>query len=133
MRPSIVVFVVTCLIATSAPLFAQQAKQKDYDAAYQSCAEKSGPINNGVVAGCSEMVSDDVKHEMNALYKVLHDKVMADNQDDVVEFEKAQKAWLTYRNGHCHLAGEYVGGPDEPYCEMKLNIERVSELRELAN
>ncbi|MEA5599286.1 lysozyme inhibitor LprI family protein [Rivularia sp. UHCC 0363] len=51
---------------------------------------------------------------------------------DAQQFEQSQKAWLTYRDTHCKLAGSYVGSQMYSYCPMQLNILRVTELRELA-
>lgn len=122
---------VLLLLLVSAPLRADQSQAKDYQAAYDACLKQAGAINNGVVTGCAEGISSDAKAEINLLYKKLHDQFEAKAADDAVNFDKAQKAWLTYRNAHCELAGKYVGDPEFYVCPMDLNIERVHQLRQL--
>ncbi len=112
--------------------FAATPKRTDYTRMYDQCLRKAGAINNSSVAVCSESVSTATKTEMNALYKHFYDRLSTESAENAVKFESAQKSWLSYRNAHCALAGEYVGSPMYSYCPMQLNIQRVKELRELA-
>jgi uncharacterized protein YecT (DUF1311 family) len=104
----------------------------DYDAMYSQCLKEGGAVNNNTVLACSSDASDAAKKEMGALYKRIHDKFAADSPEDTKLFEQSQRAWLTYRNGHCQLAFKHVGSPMYSFCPMTLNIARVKELRELA-
>lgn len=111
--------------------FANESAVKDYDKIYSQCLDNSGPINNSVVAACSEEASNEAKKELNALYNKFYAKLKSENPEDAEKFELSQKSWLKYRNSHCELAGSYVGSPMYGYCPMQLNIERVMQLREL--
>ena len=68
---------------------------------------------------------------MTRLYRAFYSKLLAENANDAARLERAQKAWLVYRDLHCELAGSYVGSPMYSFCPMQLNIDRVIELREL--
>lgn len=103
-----------------------------YKKIYNDCLQKAGPINNNIVHGCSELVSDTVKKEMNTLYDIIHKNISKRSVDDVKKFENSQKLWLKYRKKHCELMGSYVGSPMYSVCPMTLNKQRVLELRELA-
>jgi uncharacterized protein YecT (DUF1311 family) len=106
--------------------------REDYSRSYQKCLKAMGPIRNASVAGCAESVSDRAKTEINALYRAVHGQYLLFSPDDASKLERAQKAWLAYRNLHCELAGQYIGSPMYYYCPMSMNIQRVSELRALA-
>jgi uncharacterized protein YecT (DUF1311 family) len=82
--------------------------------------------NNTSVLSCSQEVSAQVKGEINALYHKTYARLDEDSPEDAAAFEKAQKAWLKYRNGHCALAGDYVGSPMYEHCPMQSNIARVN-------
>jgi len=103
---------------------------KDYDKIYSDCVAEAGGANNGTVSACAEGVADQTKPEMNRLYQAITAKM--NNPADAAKLEKAQKAWLVYRDNHCELAGSYVGSPMYYFCPMTLNIERVKQLREMA-
>lgn len=103
---------------------------KDYDTIYSDCLTKAGGANNGTVSACAEDVADQTKPEMNRLYQAISAKM--NSPADATKLEKAQKAWLVYRDNHCELAGSYVGSPMYYFCPMTLNIERVKQLREMA-
>lgn len=120
-------------ILLSTQALAEQPKLEDYRAAYGECLKNStdaGPT--GAIEGCTEFVVADTKREMNALYKVIHDRLQSKSPDDAAEFDAAQKSWLAYRTAHCDIAGKYVGSPEFVVCPMDLNIERVHELRHIA-
>jgi uncharacterized protein YecT (DUF1311 family) len=120
------------LLLVSNNALAASAAQVDYDALYSNCLKDNGPINNGTVEACSSNTSDAAKKEMNTLYKKIYRRFFADFPEDAKQFEQTQRAWLTYRNGQCTLAGAHVGSPMYAFCPMTLNIARVKELRELA-
>jgi uncharacterized protein YecT (DUF1311 family) len=103
---------------------------KDYQKLYDDCLKDAGPINNGTVSACAEGVADQTKPEMNRLYQAITAKM--NSPADAAKLEKAQKAWIVYRDNHCELAGSYVGSPMYYFCPMTLNIERVQQLREMA-
>ncbi|MGO4129848.1 lysozyme inhibitor LprI family protein [Inquilinus sp. YAF38] len=103
---------------------------KDYDKIYSDCVAEAGGANNGTVSACAEGVADQTKPEMNRLYQAISAKM--NGPADAAKVEKAQKAWIVYRDNHCELAGSYVGSPMYYFCPMTLNIERVKQLREMA-
>jgi uncharacterized protein YecT (DUF1311 family) len=103
---------------------------KDYDKIYSDCVAEAGGANNGTVGACAEGVADQTKPEMNRLYQAILGKM--NSPADAAKLEKAQKAWIVYRDNHCELAGSYVGSPMYAFCPMTLNIERVKQLREMA-
>jgi uncharacterized protein YecT (DUF1311 family) len=125
------IIVCLLLLACSRTSTAQQ-KQIDYEALYSKCLSDSGGINNGSVDACSSHTSAAAKKEITSLYKTIYDKFFAELPDEALKFEQTQRAWITYRNGQCSLAGSHVGSLMHSYCPMKLNIARVIELRELA-
>ena len=128
-------FIVIFMLFFSMHLYADEAgakaKSKDYQAVYDACVQRAGSIDNEVVAGCSERVSTQENVEMNALYLKMHGRLMGKAPADAARLEKAQKDWLSFRDVHCDLAGKYIGDPQYSYCPMKMNMERVKELREL--
>ncbi|OWJ64296.1 lysozyme inhibitor LprI family protein [Inquilinus limosus] len=103
---------------------------KDYDKIYSNCLAEAGGANNGTVGACAEGVADQTKPEMNRLYQAILGRM--NSPADAAKLEKAQKAWIVYRDNHCELAGSYVGSPMYYFCPMTLNIERVKQLREMA-
>jgi uncharacterized protein YecT (DUF1311 family) len=121
------------MMLMSAPSIAfAWVNQSDYSKSYEVCLRESSPISNGVVSACAENVSSKAKSEINALYASLRRKYLASSPEDSADLEKAQKAWLSYRISHCALVGRHVGSPMIYVCPMTLNIQRVKELRELA-
>lgn len=106
------------------------AAPKDYQKLYDDCIKDAGPINNGTVSACAEDVANQTRPEMNRLYQAINAKM--NGPADAAKLEKAQKAWIVYRDNHCELAGSYVGSPMYYFCPMTLNIERVKQLREMA-
>jgi len=108
------------------------AQPPDYQHAYSDCLERAGGATNGSVDACSSSVSADAKAEMIRLYRSIYRDLATDDPDDAATLDRAQKAWLVYRDLHCNLAGSHVGSPMYAFCPMQLNIRRVDELRELA-
>lgn len=103
----------------------------EYGFMYSKCIDENGAINNHVVAGCSETVSDKAKSEIARRYKSIYARLLSNNPEDAGRFKSSQKAWLQYRNIHCDLAGAYIGSPMHGFCPMNLNSARALELREL--
>ncbi len=114
------------------PALALAASPPDYMAQYDRCLKDAGAVNNGTVEGCSNAVSAAAKREINTLYAKIHAHLVLEFPEDADKLEQTQKAWLTYRNGQCSLAGAHVGSPMYEYCPMLLNIGRAGELREMA-
>jgi uncharacterized protein YecT (DUF1311 family) len=113
---------------------AQAASQTTkLDKIYGHCLEKSGPINNGVVEGCSNMASHEAKKQITLYYNQMYNRLIKEAPEDAKKLEEAQKSWIVYRDKHCALMGSYVGSPMYSYCPMQLNITRADELRELAH
>lgn len=105
----------------------------DHYEIYSTCIDEQAPINNSLVHGCAEFVSESAKKEITLLYRKIYKYISASSIDDALKFEKAQQAWISYRNNHCELSGYYIGSPMYSYCPMMLNISRAIELRELAS
>ncbi len=126
MRPNVV-----SLLLLAGMAWPAAATSLDYQQAYNDCLAKAGGINNGTVEACSSVTSEHAKAEMTRLYRAFYRKLLAENANDAARLERAQKAWLVYRDLHCELAGSYVGSPMYSFCPMQLNIDRVIELREL--
>jgi uncharacterized protein YecT (DUF1311 family) len=127
----------TSLVAAVAVLFPlwsglAQAAPTDYRAMYSKCLSQAGGTNNGSVAQCARQTSESLDPEMRRLYNKIYSQIAARQPKDAQQFELAQKAWLSYRDTHCKLAGAYVGSPMYAYCPMQLSITRIVELRELA-
>ncbi|MCD9031014.1 DUF1311 domain-containing protein [Luteimonas sp. Y-2-2-4F] len=119
-------------IALCAPVQAASAQSSsEYSAAYDDCVEAAGPINNAVVQVCASRVSERAKEEIEQRYRSIHARLRSSDPADADKFEASQKAWLTYRNAHCALAGSHIGSPMYDYCPMTLNSARALELREL--
>lgn len=68
------------------------AQDVDYRQAYDECIMDAGGATNGSVEMCSVQVSQDVKGEMNALYKAIHDRLLAGAPQDAAKLERAQKS-----------------------------------------
>jgi len=111
--------------------WAESPARPDHQQVYNDCLAEAGGINNGTVDACSSAASSSAKAEMTRLYRALYSRLLAENAEDAEQLERAQKAWLVYRDLHCQLAGSYVGSPMYSFCPMQLNISRVGELREL--
>lgn len=111
---------------------AHAGETSKYDSLYDDCVKEAGTMNNTVVMGCSETVSEAVKRDMNRLYDVIYARIAEQSKEDAQKFEFSQKSWLKYRNNHCELMGSYVGSPMYAYCPMQLNKARVAELTEMA-
>jgi uncharacterized protein YecT (DUF1311 family) len=109
-----------------------QERKIDYDTMYSKCSTDVGGGNNATVDACSNRTSYEAKKEITKLYKRIYAYYVTDLPKDAKEFEQTQRAWITYRNGQCYLAGAHIGSPMYSYCPMRLNIARVKELRELA-
>lgn len=119
------------VILLSAPSINAYAENK-YDTAYNQCVKKAGTMNNGVMAACSEAVSEVAKKDLNTHYKKIETKLNAypNKAELLTKLETSQKAWIQYRNAHCAL-GEFIS-VHEPYCLMLVNAQRAEELKELA-
>ena len=131
MRFCAVSVALACMLLSTGAL-AEQPKLKDYRAAYDECQKNSASAGpTAMVDECAEYVANETKHEMNALYKSIHDQLQSKSPEDADEFDKAQKSWLAYRKAHCDLAGKYVGSPMFLVCPMDLDIERIDQLRQL--
>lgn len=102
------------------------------DKIYDRCLKKAGTINNGVVDSCASVASDAAKKQINRYYQKMYNRLQQQSPDDAQKLEEAQKAWISYRDKHCSLAGSYVGSPMYSYCPMQMNISRAYELKELA-
>ena len=120
-----------CALLCIGPVFAADALGS-LDTIYDRCVKKHGTINNGVVEACSGEASDAAKKQINHYYQKAYVRLQQQSPDDAQKLEEAQKAWISYRDRHCSLAGSYVGSPMYSYCPMQLNIARVHELQELA-
>lgn len=121
------------LLACSAVLLiatqALAASSNELHTRYDDCIRANQPLNNGVVAGCAEAVSDDAKKQLNRTYQRLYLKLQQAAPEDAQQLEEAQKAWLIYRNAHCDMQGKHIGSPMYSTCPMQLNIDRLSELQ----
>lgn len=103
----------------------------EYDVMYNKCVDETGPINNSVIAVCSDVASEKAKSEITKRYRSIYDRLLTLNPEDAKKFEASQKAWLQYRNAYCGLTGSYIGPPMYGICPMRLNSLRALELREL--
>ena len=103
----------------------------DYDALYDHCVEQAGAINNSVVMMCANEVSSLANSEIKRRYQAIYAYLLSENAADADLFSASQKAWRSYRNSHCQLAGTYVGSPMYDFCPMNLNAARALQLREL--
>jgi uncharacterized protein YecT (DUF1311 family) len=124
------------MLALADTAAAAQPKLADYRANYDGCVKDAVGRNmspNVALEACTESVTDGAKREMNQLYKKIYDALQAKAPADAAQLEKAQRAWLDYRNAHCDLTQKLMGTPEMVICPMDLNIERVNELRQLAN
>lgn len=118
-------------VSVSIAVHAQPAAAPpDYDALYSKCTNKARTMNNTVVSVCSNAVSTKAKQEITAHYKSIYHRLLK-YPHDAQKLESSQKAWIEYRDGHCSLAGAYVGSPMYDFCPMNLNSARALELREL--
>lgn len=86
------------------------------------------------VEGCAEhqivRLDRRIDAEAQALYDLKTDPMAK------ADFAKAQQAWVDYRRAECHSESDaYSGGSLEPVafanCEVRINQERVRDLREL--
>lgn len=119
------------LLLVSISAIAQPASDPpDYEAMYSKCASEAGTMNNSVVSACSNLVSKKAKQEITAHYKSIYQRLLK-FPADAQKLESSQKAWIEYRDGHCSLAGSYIGSPMYGYCPMNLNSARALELHEL--
>ena len=114
-----------CALLLSSAAYAQDP--------YDACTERAGTMNNSVVYECSAEASAVYKQEITAAYRKIHAALRERSQEPARVFEQAQHAWLDYRNKHCDLITQYVGGPMDGYCQMNLNKARAGELKELAD
>lgn len=85
-----------------------------------------------MVYECSWTASDQARADINRYYKQAYDRLAEHDPAAAANLERAQKAWISYRNAHCELATVYVGSPMAGYCPMQLNGERALQLKELA-
>lgn len=119
-----------CLLVTA--LSSAVYAESKYDIEYGKCTDAAGTMNNGVMASCSEAVSDIAKKDINTYYKKIETSL--NEREDKVELlaklETSQKAWIQYRNAHCSLS-EMIGA-HEVYCLMLVNSQRALELESLA-
>jgi uncharacterized protein YecT (DUF1311 family) len=127
LKPMIVAVFVFSGVAQAAP-----ANTVDYQEMYSKCLKATGVTNNSSVKQCSQKTFEASEKEMNRLYSKIYNQIASRQAEDAKKFELSQKFWLNYRDSHCRLAGAYVGSPMYSYCPMRLNISRVTELRELA-
>lgn len=102
------------------------------DKIYDRCLKKAGTINNGIVEACSGEASVAAKKQINHYYQKMYNRLQQQSPEDANRLEEAQKAWISYRDKHCSLAGSYVGSPMYSFCPMQMNISRAHELQELA-
>ncbi|WP_435606986.1 lysozyme inhibitor LprI family protein [Pseudomonas knackmussii] len=123
---------VAILLAFQNHALSEDLMRADYLAAYNSCINDSGKIIDSAISGCTEFVYKNTKKEINLLYKKIYSKILNTSPVDAKKFEDSQRSWLKYRNFHCELAGNYVGEPMRYTCPMKINIQRMQELRELS-
>lgn len=131
-RYTLMNFKIICLALvalSSQPSYSQTLT--DYDALYNTCLEQAGDINNSVVAMCASEVSTRANQEIKRRYQSIYAYLLNEHAADAEQFSASQKAWRTYRDTHCELAGSYVGSPMYDYCPMGLNAARALELREL--
>ncbi len=108
------------------------AVETDHKAVYSDCLKEYGTMNNTVVHVCATNASESAKREITSLYAEIYKMLAASSAEEAAAFEATQKAWIVYRNGHCELAGQYIGSPMYSYCPMEMNIARALELRQLA-
>ena len=92
-----------CALLLSSAAYAQDP--------YDACTERAGTMNNSVVYECSAEASAVYKKEITAAYRKIHAALRERPQESARVFEQAQQAWLDYRNKHCDLMTQYVGGP----------------------
>jgi uncharacterized protein YecT (DUF1311 family) len=122
------------LLLISLPALAKPsaAGKNDYDLMYSTCLRDAGGARNATVAACAERVLGEAEAEITSQYQTLHRGLLKTSTSDAKELEQAQRSWLSYRNSHCKLAGKYVGSPMYAYCPMQLTIQRVKQLRDMA-
>ena len=69
----------------------------EYDALYGKCVDKAGPINNGIVAGCSGEISGKAKKEITNRYKSIYARLLTENPDDAQSFSR--RKWRGFGSG----------------------------------
>lgn len=114
----------------TAPLLSQADTK--YETSYGKCVDEAGTMNNGVMASCSEEVSELAKKDITTFYKKIEDKIKDyDDSTEIIKMlESSQKAWIQYRDNNCTLSERI--SLHEPYCLMLINSQRAEELKILA-
>lgn len=109
--------------------FFSHAALTDYSKIESDCREDSPGINNSIVMGCADLVSDTAKKDMNIVYQKIYKIIEVRDLPYVTKnFETAQKSWLTLRENWCDFQGFIIGTPMYSICRMDMNISRVNEL-----
>lgn len=105
---------------------------RDYSKIESDCRKEYQHLNNSVVMGCAELASDAAKKDMNIIYQKIYKIIESRGVPDVtMNFETAQKSWLTYRENWCDVQGFMIGSPMYSVCRMDMNISRVNELNDI--
>ncbi|OCP02396.1 MULTISPECIES: lysozyme inhibitor LprI family protein [unclassified Ensifer] len=120
------------LLVFAAPAFAEEEAKVD-------CARATAQPD---LNACAYQEYEAADTELNRVYKQAMTAVHTiDNERDgadvgaVEALKKAQRAWITYRDGQCELAGfQARGGQAEPMlvsgCLSELTQKRTAELKE---
>ena len=106
----------------------------------------TAPQTQADMTYCADQDFQKADDQLNIVYKkamasqVALDKQSAEINPDYVgavkALKKAQRAWISYRDGHCEgVSYEAAGGTMQPMleagCKAALTINRIKELREL--
>ncbi|KAF1052446.1 MAG: hypothetical protein GAK43_01925 [Stenotrophomonas maltophilia] len=114
------------LSVAAVPVFAT-----DYAAIEDKCREAAPQqLDNSVVMGCADEASAAAKKDMNRVYQQTYKLLQAQGDEHAEGFEKAQKAWLQYREAWCDSQGFSIGTPNYSLCRMQQNTARVAELND---
>ena len=116
--------------AQSAPASDPTAK---YQAIYDKCIESNQAEDvvefNEAISLCIEKATSLAKADLNSTYKALYDSLIRDERTyDAGELEKAQKAWIAYRDSHCEFSRYFIGQQGVDRCYLRMTAERAAEI-----
>ena len=101
-----------------------------YDEVYAECVGE-GAINNSLIHICAGTINHLMEKKIQNMYESLLKTYKEESPESFDKLKESQKMWQSYKEAQCNLEGWAIGTPMYDLCPVRINEERIKNLKGL--
>jgi len=97
---------------------------------YAECVGE-GAINNSLIHICAGTINHLMEKKIQNMYESLLKTYKEESPESFDKLKESQKMWQSYKEAQCNLEGWAIGTPMYDLCPVRINEERIKNLKGL--